>query len=85
MCKRYDNRRLQYLLVDESSLCWESVVAATLDTAAVDVVVVDKLHVDLQRRRKNLRFDEAEDVEELQSFKFSMWSKFIFVKISSAN
>ena len=57
-----------YLLVDESSLCCDTAAAPVLLLVAPLVV---KLHVDLQRRRKNFRFDEAEEVEDLKIEKTS--------------
>ena len=54
-----------YLLVDESSLCCETVAPAELVVPPV-VAIVDRLHVDLQRRRRNLRLDDAEEVDDLK-------------------
>ena len=52
--------------MDESSLCCDTAAAPVF----VAVVPVDvKLHVDLQRRRKNFRFEEAVAAEEVEDLK----------------
>ena len=56
-----------HLLVDDPSLCCESVVAAAALAAPAAVADdVDKLQVDLHRRRRKRRFVDAEDVEDLR-------------------